>query len=623
MRYFCLFSSESEATKPGTGVQRSQSCLEIKLPKSGKNKDESEPVNSSNVLESKTSTHDKVKDNQVDFKTVARSQSVIETKTDTYEGTGKGLSNGVKPSVKKQVVDETKVHEVGQADSNTSQTDIINKNEIINGVIPTVKRHREDGRKLDRVKSGISRINTEVGDHDSKSRSSVEITKNRNQEVLANGPIVVNEHLNVQQSSALNKEIDNSPEKEHSSHSHSKTKHSILRHSTGHSKSHSPSKTSSADTTKTDISPSKSKPLNTQANKSVLERKRYSVGEYEQSVSKTDSSEKSYVKQRKHSLESLADSYRLRDQEDKHNRQFNSTLLKDVIGKLEDRISKSIEDKKISKPNISKTLEDRPSKPPSKILISRANSESSLLKRVKESDNKSKDKAVKQLKDTEKLSKVQNKVNNSKEVPKNEVGKTVVNRLENHNSSKDSNLGATPKEKNSERLSPSIPWLEEKKKSSPTPSELDKLMSTMDIENAFSQILDAVEQCPGSTDTSEPPTPDTPIVPIAEEEHSCESGASGLESGNEEVDENKNVYEKESKSDVEHVPCENHDTGNMTLKQTEMADEAPVTKDSENTEAVDSNKNLSNSTAETNSAIKSNSGITKKSEGRLNIVFYR
>ena len=634
-----LSFSESEAIKRGTGVQRSQSCLEIKLPKTGKNKDQTESVRNGIVItdsSSETSVNDKLKEKQVDSRTVARTQSAIEIKT----GTGKGLANGVTPSIKEQTVDETKVdaskhigkglensdtpsvkrHEtikvnkVGGEERNTSQSDI-KKNEIKTIVTPTVRRSRsEDGRRLNRIQSGISGRNQEVDDH--KSQNRIQITGDRNKELVANGPVVVVEQLNVQQSPVLKKEVDNSSDKRHSRHIHSRNKHTNSKHSVDHSKFHTSSKTSSDDTTKTNTTHSKFKPVKTEADKSLLEKKRYSVKEYEQSVPKTDTTEKSYVKQRKNSLESLADSYRLRDQEDRSNRQFNSSLLKDVIGKLENKISKSIEDNTIPKPKASKTLEDRPSKPTSRILISRANSESSLLKKVKDTDNKSKEKAVKQLKDTQNLSKLQNKVK-SKDILESEIGKTTVNSLENQNSLNESKLDTTSKQ-NIERLSPIIPWLEEKKKSSPTPNELDKLMSTMDIENAFSQILDAVEKCPEGTSTSEPSTPDIPIVPIVEEEHSCDSGASGLESANEEVNENKN---NEDKSEAELVNIENDNTENTTVEQNEMVDEVQhVTKVSENTETVDMNKNMSNNTAETNGAIKSNSGITKKSEGRLKLI---
>ena len=647
-----LSFSESEALKRGTGVQRSQSCLEIKLQTNGNNTDKIEPVRNGIVItdsSSETSGYDKLNEKINDSRTVVRSQSTIELKTvagkDTAEGlktgigkdTGKELANSITSSFKEPIVNETKLetckhsgkslengephsvkkqesiqlNRVSEKERNTSQSDI-NKNEI-KTVVTSRRSHSEDGRVLNRIQSGISSRNKVVNDQDSKLKNRNNITGDRNQKHLANNEIAVDEQFNIVQSSVLKKEVDNLSDKGHSRKIHSQTKHFHSQHSVDHSKYHTLSKSSSEGKAKTNTTQnnSRTKPVNTEIEKPVLEKKRT-----ETSDPKTNIAEKPYVKQRKSSLETLADSYRLRDQEDKSNRQFNSSLLKDVIGKLENKISKSIEDK-IAKPTTSKALEDRPPiKPTSRILISRANSESSLQRKLKDTDNKSKDKSVKQLKDTKNLSKLQNKDTKSKEIYENEIEKTVLKSVENQNNVKDNKLDATSKQKSTERLSPSIPWLEEKKKSSPTPNELDKLMSTMDIENAFSQILDAVEQCPEGPSISEHPTPDIPIV---EEEQISESGASDLQSANEVVTKNKNVKDK---SEEVPVHFENDNVDNMTVNQNEMLVQdkmETVTEVSGNTETVDKNRNMSNNNAETNSAIKSNSGITKKSEGRLNV----
>ncbi|WAR02979.1 SMTN-like protein, partial [Mya arenaria] len=66
------------------------------------------------------------------------------------------------------------------------------------------------------------------------------------------------------------------------------------------------------------------------------------------------------------------------------------------------------------------------------------------------------------------------------------------------------------------RLSPSLQWLEEKRKSLTTPSDVDKLMSTMDIEQAFSEILDAVDKFPEEKALGEPVI--SADIPILEEE---------------------------------------------------------------------------------------------------------
>ena len=75
------------------------------------------------------------------------------------------------------------------------------------------------------------------------------------------------------------------------------------------------------------------------------------------------------------------------------------------------------------------------------------------------------------------------------------------------------------------RLTPNIEWLEDKKRTIPTPNELDKLMSSMDIEAAFSQILDAVETTSANGDIEETIVPESPIM----EEESESSTSSVIE----------------------------------------------------------------------------------------------
>lgn len=71
------------------------------------------------------------------------------------------------------------------------------------------------------------------------------------------------------------------------------------------------------------------------------------------------------------------------------------------------------------------------------------------------------------------------------------------------------------------KVNPSIAWLQEKRKSVPTPHDIEKLMSTMEIEAAFSEILDAVEKFPEEKSVVESvATVDGPIM----EEGSDSSG---------------------------------------------------------------------------------------------------
>lgn len=69
------------------------------------------------------------------------------------------------------------------------------------------------------------------------------------------------------------------------------------------------------------------------------------------------------------------------------------------------------------------------------------------------------------------------------------------------------------------RLSPCLLWLEEKRKSLTPSNDLENLLSTMEIEAAFSEILGAVEEFPDHKNGIEIPSADIPIL----EEESCDS----------------------------------------------------------------------------------------------------
>ena len=453
--------------------------------------------------------------------------------------------------------------------------------------------------KPDRQERGIEQ--SKVNIKESGPKTDVQLDDKSKPNVLTNGLDIVNSNSNAKRPTSLNGDKiiikDNV-----SSHDSSTLQPSPSSHSNKASKAHHSNLNRKHSTNKN--STDHSKLSNTAGTKPVSERGKLSPGE-EKLISKLPSptSEKTFAKQRKYSLESLADSYRLRDQEDKKNRQFNSALLKNVIGKLEDKISKS----------------------PSKILISRANSESCLSKRLKDLEDKSKDQSIKQLKDSKNLLKIQRKCDKNKEEP--DTISKIVNGLDKHtplneskvkvDADKGKTLNLTKKETNNDRLSPNIPWLEDKIKSSPTPNELDKLMSTMDIEQAFSQILDDVDKFPVGNDKSEPTTPDTPIVPISEEE-SCshESSASSIESANEEMDERKRTLNNESKHIDKVIQDENSVSVEVLTKgvnETEGTDSSIDEKTIEVKESGDSDENLSDKT----SAINSNSGMIKKSEGEF------
>lgn len=105
-----------------------------------------------------------------------------------------------------------------------------------------------------------------------------------------------------------------------------------------------------------------------------------------------------------------------------------------------------------------------------------------------------------------------------------------------------SNLFADNKDSEDKRVSPSLQWLAEKRKSLTTPNDVDKLLSTLDIEQAFSDILDAVEKFP--EDKKAMDTLASADIPILEEEM---SESSEME---EEVRPNKPPQMESSQSDT-------------------------------------------------------------------------
>ena len=558
-----MFSSFAESDDgQGSKLQRSQSCFEIKsLQKPSVNdtkqlteiqRSERTPENHVPQPEAQnsedTTAINVVLDNDIRAETVRKRHSIAEVKTHSTDTKGTknsgitGSSN--KPDRQARVIEQSKVN------------------------------IKESGPKTD-----------------------VQLDDKSKPNVLTNGLDIVNSNSVAKRPTSLNGDKIIIKDNDSSTLQHSPSSHSNKASKTHHSNLNRKHSTNENNTDHSKLS-------NTAGTKPVSERRKLSPGE-EKLISKLPSptSEKTFAKQRKYSLESLADSYRLRDQEDKKNRQFNSALLKNVIGKLEDKISKS----------------------PSKILISRANSESCLSKRLKDLEDKSKDQSIKQLKDSKNLLKIQPKCDKNKEEP--DTINKIVNGLDKHtllneskvkvDADKGKTLNLTKKEHNNDRLSPNIPWLEDKIKSSPTPNELDKLMSTMDIEQAFSQILDDVDKFPVGNDKSEPTTPDTPIVPISEEE-SCshESSASSIESANEEMDERKRTLNNESK----HIDPVIQDERSVSVEvlaknvsETDGTDSSIDVKTIEVKESGDSDENLSDKT----SAINSNSGMIKKSEGEF------
>ena len=578
-----MFSSFAESDDgQGSKLQRSQSCFEIKsLQKPS--------VNDTKQL-TEIQRSERTPENHVPQPDAQNSEDTTAINV--------VLDNDIRAETvrKRHSIAEVKTHSADTKETNTS------------GITGS-------SNKLDRQERVIEQ--SKVNINESGPKTDVQLDDKSKPNVLTNGLDIVNSNSDAKRPTSLNGDKIIIKDKV-SSHDSSTLQHSPSSHSNKASKTHHSNLNRKHSTNEN--STDHSKLSNTAGTKPVSERGKLSPGE-EKLISKLPSptSEKTFAKQRKYSLESLADSYRLRDQEDKKNRQFNSALLKNVIGKLEDKISKS----------------------PSKILISRANSESCLSKRLKDLEDKSKDPSIKQLKDSKNLLKIQQrKCDKNKEEP--DTISKIVNGLDKHSllneskvkvdADKGKTLNLTKKENNNDRLSPNIPWLEDKIKSSPTPNELDKLMSTMDIEQAFSQILDDVDKFPVGNDKSEPTTPDTPIVPISEEE-SCshESSASSIESANEEMDERKRTLNNESKHIDQVIQDENSvsvevlakirsetdgtdsSIGVRTIGVKDGTDSSIDVRTNGVKESDDSDENLSDKT----SAINSNSGMIKKSEGEF------
>ena len=138
---------------------------------------------------------------------------------------------------------------------------------------------------------------------------------------------------------------------------------------------------------------------------------------------------------------------------------------------------------------------------------------------------------------------------------------------------------------NDNRLSPSLLWLEEKRKSLPLSKDIDKLMSTMDIEAAFSEILGAVEEFPDQNDVTEVQATDVPIL----EEENCDS------SEKEEDSKGSSSNDINGKNEVD------------------VNTETNCNEISEKIEKVENNFD-----SEASSAIQETSGI-KKSQGKMNL----
>lgn len=118
------------------------------------------------------------------------------------------------------------------------------------------------------------------------------------------------------------------------------------------------------------------------------------------------------------------------------------------------------------------------------------------------------------------------KLDSSKEVEKQKIASKSEITLDGGSKNlakeiKDSSVEPKVQENSREdkRLSPPLLWLEEKRKSLNTTSESDKLLSTLDIEAAFSEILGAVDDIPEKKAMMETATTEVPIL----EEDSCET----------------------------------------------------------------------------------------------------
>ncbi|KAL4223476.1 hypothetical protein ACF0H5_016947 [Mactra antiquata] len=162
------------------------------------------------------------------------------------------------------------------------------------------------------------------------------------------------------------------------------------------------------------------------------------------------------------------------------------------------------------------------------------------------------------------------------------------------------------------RLSPPLLWLEEKRKSLNTKSESDKLLSTLDIEAAFSEILGAVEDFPDQKVAMDINSTDIPIV---EEEASelAEMAESAVDTNT--VIVNGDIHE-EAVNDVKENSKDRIEINDDTLQDDVESDILPVNGEDSKLPTVTENKkseatihlrnDLSlkvNSTPETNSAI--------------------
>lgn len=155
----------------------------------------------------------------------------------------------------------------------------------------------------------------------------------------------------------------------------------------------------------------------------------------------------------------------------------------------------------------------------------------------------------------------------------------------------ESNKNLDPAIEIDSRLSPSLLWLEEKRKSLPLPNDIDKLMSTMDIEAAFSEILGAVEEFQGQNDTEDVETGNIPIV----EEDNCDST---------EMEENEEVCTCEKNGEKPKTEQRSDENVNSVVNMSETRDRKDYIRKSETHHDGDGD-----------SAIQQTSG-NKKSEGK-------
>ncbi|XP_053375508.1 titin homolog isoform X2 [Mercenaria mercenaria] len=181
-----------------------------------------------------------------------------------------------------------------------------------------------------------------------------------------------------------------------------------------------------------------------------------------------------------------------------------------------------------------------------------------------------------------------------------DIDKRLKRDLQSNIKGQDRKFGKSEKQLNTthekdSRLSPSLLWLEEKRKSLPLSKDIDKLMSTMDIEAAFSEILGAVEEFPEQNDMTDISSADVPIL----EEDSCESS---------EMEED---LKKHTSNDINGEKVQNEPKMDVSVK-----------KDTESNEIIDTAeiklKNVIEASENGSSAIQQNSGI-KKSEAKIEL----